>query len=447
MSDRILVVDDETVLRSNLVRFLERTAHEVEGVASAEDALERLQAADFAVVITDLKMPGMGGEALLRRVTAEHPETLVLVITAFASIESAVEALRHGAQDYLLKPLSLDEVTRKVDRLLRLRELEHRVARLRREVHQRFDTGGIVAESQAMQGVLELVRKAAGSRTSVLVQGESGTGKELVARALHDQSPWADRDFIAVNLAAQPRDLVDATLFGHEKGAFTGAARGRDGVFRAAKGGTVFLDEIAELPLEVQVKLLRVLENREVLPLGADRPVPVDFRLVAATNKPLRAQVEAGRFREDLFFRVEILEVEIPPLRERPDDIPPLARRFLARHADTQRRNPPRISHEAMRRLRAYCWPGNVRELSNVIERAVLLCDREWIEPDDLPADLTGTRTPPDVMDLKAALATFEGRHIERVLAHCDGDKNLAAERLGVHLATLYRRMERLGLG
>ncbi len=447
MSDRILVVDDEAVLRSNLVRFLDRTGHEVEGVASAEEALERLEATDFAVVITDLKMPGMGGEALLRRVTADHPETLVLVITAFASLESAIEALRHGAQDYLLKPLSLDEVTRKVDRLLEVRELEQRVSRLRREVHRRYDTGGIIAESDAMRRVMELVRKAAGSRSSVLVEGESGTGKELVARALHDQSPWSDKDFIAVNLAAQPRDLVDATLFGHEKGAFTGAARGRDGVFRAARGGTVFLDEVSEMPLEVQVKLLRVLENREVLPLGADRQVPVDFRLVAATNKPLRAEVDAGRFREDLFFRVEILKIELPPLRDRPDDIPPLAKRFLSGHAETQRRNPPRISHEAMRRLQAYRWPGNVRELSNVIERAVLLCDGEWIQPDDLPADLSQIQPPPDVLDLKVALAEYERRHIERVLAHCDGDKNLAAERLGVHLATLYRHMERLGLG
>ncbi len=447
MSDRILVVDDEAVLRSNLVRFLDRTGHDVEGVASAEEALQRLDATEFAVVITDLKMPGMGGEALLKRVTAEHPETLVLVITAFASLESAIEALRHGAQDYLLKPLSLDEVTRKVDRLLEVRELEHRVARLRREVHQRFDTEGVVADSPSMQRVLELVRKAAGSRSSVLVEGESGTGKELIARALHDQSPWADRDFIAVNLAAQPRDLVDATLFGHEKGAFTGAARGRDGVFRAARGGTVFLDEISEMPPEVQVKLLRVLENREVLPLGADRPVPVDFRLVAATNKPLRAEVDAGRFREDLFFRVEILKVELPPLRERQDDIPPLARRFLARHAEKQRRNPPRIGSDAMRRLQTYAWPGNVRELSNVLERAVLLCDTEWIEPDDLPSDLSGTQPPPDVLDLKVAMADYERRHIERVLAHCDGDKNVAAERLGVHLATLYRHMERLGLG
>ncbi|MCB9681854.1 MAG: sigma-54-dependent Fis family transcriptional regulator [Alphaproteobacteria bacterium] len=439
-------MDDEAVLRANLVRFLDRSGHAVVGVGSAEEALERLASSDFAVVITDLKMPGMGGEGLLRHVTANHPETLVLVITAYASLESAIEALRHGAQDYLLKPLSLDEVARKVERLLEVRVLEQRVARLRREVHQRYEVDGIVAASASMQSVLDVVRKAAGTRTSVLVEGESGTGKELVARALHEQSPWSDKDFIAVNLAAQPRELVDATLFGHEKGAFTGAAGGREGVFRAAHGGTVFLDELAELPPDVQVKLLRVLENREVLPLGADRAVPVDFRLVAATNKPLKAEVDAGRFREDLYFRVEVLRLLVPPLRDRPDDVTELAKRLVARHAKRQRRNPPRINHEVLRALRAYAWPGNVRELSNVLERAVLLCDGDWIELSDLPSDVAGIAPPPDVFDLKTALASFERQHIARVLAACEGDKNVAAERLGVHLATLYRHMERLGI-
>jgi len=446
MSERILVVDDESVLRNNLVRFLCRTDHDAEGVASGEEALRKLEDTDYAVVITDLKMPGMGGEALLEQVTTEYPETLVLVITAYASLDSAIGALRHGAQDYLLKPLSLDEVCRKVDRLLGHRELERRIGRLRRELHQRFDTNDIVAESPSMRAVMRLVRKAAGSRSSVLIEGESGTGKELVARALHDQSPWKDADFIAVNLAAQPRDLVDATLFGHERGAYTGASRSREGVFRAARGGTVFLDELSEMPLDVQVKLLRVLENREVLPLGADHPVPVDFRLVGATNRSLRKQVEQGRFREDLFFRIEVLRVQLPPLRERPDDISALARRFLSKHAATAGRTSPRITHDAMRRLRAYAWPGNVRELSNVIERAVLLCEGDWIGPEDLPRDF-GVGVSGETRDLKAAMASFERRHITEVLDHCDGDKNRAAELLGVHLATLYRHIERLGLG
>jgi DNA-binding NtrC family response regulator len=446
MSERILVVDDETVLRNNLVRFLTRTGHEADGVASGEAALESLANTDYAVVITDLKMPGMGGAGLLEKVAADYPETLVLVITAYASLESAIQALRAGAQDYILKPLSLDEVTRKVDRLLEYRKLEQRVVRLRQELHQQFHSDDIVAESSSMRAVLKLVRKAAGSRSSVLVEGESGTGKELVARALHDQSPWRDKDFMAVNLAAQPRDLVDATLFGHERGAYTGATRSREGVFRAARGGTVFLDEVSEMPLEVQVKLLRVLENRQVLPLGADHAVPVDFRLVAATNRPLREEVEAGRFREDLFFRMEVLRVRLPPLRERPDDVSALARRFLLEHASTQGRNTPQLTHESMRQLRAYRWPGNVRELSNVIERAVLLCDGDWIEPDDLPWDL-GAAAGSESMNLKDALAAFERRHVAEVLTHSEGDKNRAAELLGVHLATLYRHIERLGLG
>ena len=444
MSDRILVVDDESVLRNNLVRFLTRTGHDATGVSSAEEALQRLARTDYAVVITDLKMPGMGGEALLGRVRAEHPGTLLLVITAYGSLESAIEALRQGAQDYLLKPLSLDEVTRKVDRLLEVRQLEQRVSRLRREVHQRFDTDGIVAESAPMQRVMTLVRKAASSRSTVLVQGESGTGKELVARALHELSPWADRDFIAVNLAAQPSELVDATLFGHEKGAFTGAAQSRDGVFRAARGGTVFLDELSELPPDVQVKLLRVLENHEVQPLGADRPVPVDFRLVAATNKPLQAEVEAGRFRQDLYFRVQVLTIELPPLRDRPDDIPALSRRLLARHASRARQHAPRLQPAVLQRLQGHDWPGNVRELSNVLERALLLCSDGVVQPDDLPPDLGASA--PDDLDLKRALAAFERRHIERALSRCDGDKPRAAELLGIHLATLYRHLDRLGV-
>lgn len=446
MGERILVVDDEAVLRGNLCRFLERAGHRVEGASSAEQALERLQADDYALVITDLKMPGMGGAALLERVAAEYPETLVLVITAYASLESAISALRAGAQDYLLKPLSLDEIARKVDRLLEFRILEQRVRRLRRELHQRYDTAGMIAESDGMKAVMRLVNKAAGSRSTVLIEGESGTGKELVARALHDLSPWAGKDFIAVNLAAQPRELVDATLFGHEKGAYTGAARRRDGVFRAARGGTVFLDEIAELPAEVQVKLLRVLENREVLPLGADRPEPVDFRLVAASNRPLSGLVDAGEFRRDLYFRLEVLHVDLPPLRDRPKDIPPLARRFLEVHAAALGRPAPRLSNDAARAMLRHSWPGNVRELSNAIERAVLLSEGAWVQALDLPAAVRGEATGARPTDLKGATAAFERTHIAWVLDQADGDKARAAELLGVHLATLYRHIDRLGL-
>jgi DNA-binding NtrC family response regulator len=442
VSARILVVDDEAVLRSNLVRFLQRSGHDVDAADSAEAALEALAHTPYAVVLTDLKMPGMGGLALLRRLADVAPDALVLVVTAYASLESAIEALRLGAQDYLLKPLSLDEVRRKVERLLHVRALEQRVQRLRREVHGHFDTSRIVAASASMQAVLRLVARAAPSRSTVLVEGESGTGKELIARALHDAAPWADRDFIAVNLAAQPSDLVDATLFGHEAGAYTGASHRREGVFRAARGGTVFLDEISELSLEVQAKLLRVLETREVLPLGRDRPESVDFRLVVATNRPLAALVEAGAFRQDLYFRLEIVRITLPPLRERLEELAPLARRFLRKHAQGLAKAPPALTDEALALLSSHDWPGNVRELSNVLERAVLLSDGDTLDAADLPG--LAVRAHPT--RLEDAMAACERAHIRRVLAQSGGDKRRAAEALGIHLATLYRRMERLGI-
>jgi len=441
MNERILVVDDETVLRRNLVRYLERSGHQADGVRTAEAALERFESNEYAIVLTDLRMPGMGGEALVGRLATTRPDTRVIVMTAHATVDSAVEALRLGAWDYLLKPLSLDAVERKVSALLHMRALEAENSRLRRRLPEL--PGGVVAESPGMKRVLSLVARAAGSRSTVLIQGESGTGKELVAHALHEQAPWSDKEFIAVNLAAQPRDLVDATLFGHEKGAFTGAGTRRDGVFRAARGGTVFLDELSELPAEVQVKLLRVLENREVMPLGADRPVPVDFRLVTATNRPLDALVESGAFRQDLLYRVEVLRIDIPPLRERREDIGPLVQRFVAHHANTTGRRPPTVSNAAMRALEQYAWPGNVRELSNAIERAVILGEGDRIVEEDLP--LRGPRPPSD-RRLKAVLEDCERRHIALVLDDLDGDKPRTAEALGIHLATLYRRMEKLGL-
>ena len=442
MSERVLVVDDEEVLRGNLVRFLTRRSLSVDSAASAEEALRLFDDGDYAVVLTDLKMPGMGGQALLQRLREERPDVQIMVMTAHASVESAGGALRLGAQDYLLKPLSLQEVGQKVHRLLRTRELVRENQRLRRELQAGFDVEGMVAEDPAMRGVLDLIGRAAASRSSVLVEGESGTGKELVARALHEHAPWSAKPFIAVNLAAQPRDLVDGTLFGHERGAFTGASGRREGVFRAVRGGTVFLDELAELPAGVQVKLLRLLENREVLPLGADRAVPVDFRLVCATNRPLEAEVEAGRFREDLLYRIDVVRIRLPPLRERRRDIPPLVRRFVDRHSQALGRRPPQVSSAAMRRLQSYDWPGNVRELSNAIERAVLLGDPESVGVEDLV--LRGSPGP-ETDDLKTVLEDCERRHIDAVLAACGGDKPMAARRLGIHLATLYRRLEKLG--
>ncbi len=443
MSERILVVDDETVLRDNVARFLTLQGHQVDTAASGEEALEQVAGTSYGLVITDQRMPGMDGLTLIGKLRDHQPAALTLLVTAYASFDSAIEALRAGAADYLLKPIVLEELGRKVAALFAARDSSERVRRLRQEIRER--TGGVdlVAHSESMAAVERLIERIAPTPTNVLIEGESGTGKELVARALHDQSDRAERDLLPVNLAAQPPDLVDATLFGHEKGAFTGAQGTREGVFRAARGGTVFLDEVGELPMAVQAKLLRVIESREVLPLGSDRPMAVDFRLVAATNRPLQQLVEKGMFREDLYFRLHVVCVEIPPLRERSDDLPELAARLLERHAKSLGRPVPRLTGEALTSLRAYGWPGNVRELSNVLERAVLLSDGPWIDTLDLPQLSPG---PPTGTLLKPALEHFERAHIHRVLAQHGGDKKGAAKALGVHLATLYRHLERLDL-
>lgn len=442
MSQRVLVVDDEAVLRRNIVRFLRRSGLTVDEAATGEGAMELLEDCEFALVLTDLRMPGIGGEALVERLATARPETGIIVMTAHATVDSAVGALRMGAWDYLLKPLSLDALERKVSAFLHMRSLEqeNRRLRLRRPVQDSH----IVAASAAMKQVLTLVARAAVSRSTVLIEGESGTGKELVARALHDQSPWSDRDYIPVNLAAQPRDLVDATLFGHERGAFTGAGGSRQGVFRAARGGTVFLDELSELPLEVQVKLLRVLENREVMPLGADRALPVDFRLVAATNRPLRPLVEQGLFRQDLLYRVEVLRIVVPPLRERRKDIAPLVQRFVQLHSAAIGCRPPVVSNGVMRALEKQGWRGNVRELSNAIERAIILGDGSSLRIEDLPIRDSAES---DDRRLRTVLDASERKHIISVLEECGGDKPSAAQKLGIHLATLYRRIEKLGIG
>lgn len=443
MSERILVVDDETVLRNNLARFLKLKGYQVDTAASGEEALECCAATDYGLVITDRRMPGMDGLTLITTLRDQQPSAMTLLITAYASVDSAIEALRVGAADYLLKPIVLEELGRKVEGLFGTRDLTERVRRMRQELNERSGGVDLVARSAAMADVERLIERIAPTPANVLVEGETGTGKELVARALHDQSNRAERDFIPVNLAAQPAELVDATLFGHEKGAFTGAQGRREGVFRAARGGTVFLDEVGELPLPVQAKLLRVIENREVLPLGADRSVAVDFRLVAATNRPLQQLVVQGAFREDLYFRLNVVRIELPPLRLRSEDLPELANRLLARHAKGLGRPAPRLTAAALNALRQYRWPGNVRELSNVLERSLLLSDGPWLDTADLPQlskdSVAGTL-------LKPAMETYERTHIQRVLALHEGDKKAAAKALGVHLATLYRHLERLGM-
>jgi DNA-binding NtrC family response regulator len=375
MSERILVADDEEVVRANLQEFLTSNGYLVDTASDGEEALQRVLVEDYALVLTDIRMPEIDGIELLKRIVTERPQTYVLIMTAYASVETAVEALRLGAYDYILKPVIFENLTQRIQNLFAYRALKDEVLRLRRDLTDRLGFEGLIGDSPAMHRVFELIERVAPTDATVLVAGESGTGKELVARAIHARSTVADKEFLAVNMGALPREMVEAQLFGHEKGAFTGADRRRDGIFRTVRGGTIFLDEVGEVPIESQPKLLRAAEEQEIQPVGAERPLHATFRLIAATNRDLETAVEEGNFRQDLYFRLNGFRIEIPPLRERRDDIPALVSHFVNLHARSQGRGSRTVSNETMKRLLSYSWPGNVRELSNVIERACILCE------------------------------------------------------------------------
>jgi DNA-binding NtrC family response regulator len=442
--DRVLLVEDERAQREAIAQYLGRGGYDVTAVASGEEALARLGAGSYAVLLTDLRLPGADGLAVVRRARESDEEMGVLLMTAYASVESAIEALRIGAHDYLLKPLILEEVARKVKGLVEHRALVRENARLRRALQQTGGQPDLVALSPAMIAVAEWVRRAAASRATVLVTGETGTGKEIVARGIHERCPERDQPFLAVNLAAVPEGMVESELFGHERGAFTGADRRREGILRAAGTGTVFLDEIADLPLAAQAKLLRALEGHEVQPLGSDATATFEARIVAATNRDLAAEARAGHFREDLYYRLNVLHIHVPPLRERPEDIPGLVTALLERHATRSGTRRPAITPEALRALCVHPWRGNVRELSNVLERALILADEGRIDLDQLPDDVRESEAPR--LSLPEAVDRFERAHIALVLRLCEGNRERAAEELGVSPATLYRRLERLGL-
>ena len=441
--DRILVVEDERAQRDALAQYLGRLGHPVAAVATGEEAVGLLASRSYAILITDLRLPGMSGLDVVRRAHELDEELGVLLMTAYASVESAVEALRVGAHDYLLKPLILEEVARKVRSLLEHRELKRENTRLRRAVQHRRDVE-LVADSPAMVEVLGWVRRSAASRSLVLITGETGTGKEVVARLIHDLGPDRDQPFLAVNLAAVPENMVESELFGHERGAFTGADRRREGILRAAGAGSVFLDEIAEMPLAAQAKLLRALEVREVQPLGSDAAAPFEARILVATHRDLGALVREGRFREDLFYRLNVLQVQLPALRERPEDIPRLVQQLLERHAARSGTAAPHVTPEAMRALCQHPWRGNVRELANVLERALILAGDDRIDLAQLPSDVT--EAAPPGLGLQEAVDRSERVHIALVLRLCGGSRERAASELGVSPATLYRRLERLGL-
>lgn len=447
----ILVVEDDDAMRALLAEELVDAGYAVRTAAGAAAGLELAKAERFDLVITDLRMPEMDGFDLIRGVMGMAEPPNVVMITAFGSIETAIRAVKLGAYDYITKPFEIEELLLCTAKALDERRLRKKVARLQREVEERFAIGNIIAKSQAMRDVAAMAQRVAGSTASVLLSGESGTGKELVARAIHYASPRKDNPFVAVNLAAVPESLIESELFGHKKGAFTDARSDKPGLFVEADAGTIFLDEIGELALPLQAKLLRVLQEHEVRPLGATKNQRVDVRVVAATNRHLDAMLAEGEFREDLYYRLNVIQIDLPPLRSRPEDVVPLCEHQLARLGGKQ--TPPRryrLTGEAQALLLAYHWPGNVRELMNVLERGVALCDGELITEEDMPPYIR-ERKPADFLSAAVArrmtLAELERDFIEQVLDDEAGNKTRTAQRLGLDRKTLYRKLEEYGRG
>ena len=447
MNGRVLVVDDDQNMCEMLAESLGRRGITAVWRLSADTALELLAAEDFDVVLTDIKMQGTNGLELCTRVAANRPDVPVIVITSFGSFESAVAAIRAGAYDFITKPVEVEALVLALERAAQHRALREEVKRLRRAVGESQLFGELVGGSPAMRKLYGLLERVAETDASVLITGESGTGKELVAQALHRRGRRSAGPFVAVNCAAMPETLLESELFGHARGAFTDARTARAGLFQQAHGGTLFLDEIGDMPVGLQPKLLRALQERKIRPLGGDTETPVDVRLIAATNIDLEAAVEEKRFREDLFFRISVIPIEVPPLRLRGNDILLLAQRFLEDCAAQAGKRVAGLSGAAAEKLLAYAWPGNVRELRNSIERAVALARFEQITLDDLPEKVRDSRRTQIVLASDdpselVPLDQVERRYIRRVLEAAGGNKTLAARILGLDRKTLYRKLE-----
>ena len=446
MRGTILVVDDESVARHSVAEVLQEEGYQVHEAADGPAALQALEELDLDLVLCDLRMPGSDGLSVLKMARERYPQTMFMLMTAHGSVATSVEALRLGAQDYLLKPLLFEDVLHKVDRLLTHKQQAWEIQILRREVNQDADFERLVGRSPAMQEVLGLIEKVAPTNATVLLTGESGTGKEVVARLIHAHSAQKDNVFLPINCGAIPETLLESQLFGHTKGAFTGATGSQEGLFQRARGGTIFLDEIGEMPLSLQVKLLRVIEEKEVLPLGATNPLKVDVRILAATNRNLKQEVEKGQFREDLYYRLNVIGLSLPPLRDRREDIPLLVEYLVQRNNRELKKAYNGVDNQAMKLLMSLPWRGNVRELDNVLERAMILGGGEWISVADLPRGEASSAPPraPTGENLKEAVRAYERSHIENVLNRMDGDKRAAAELLGLSLSSLYRKLEEL---
>ena len=450
MAESILIVDDEDIIRESLSFVLTKEGYDVKEAPNGKAAIEMLKTSDFDLVLTDLEMPEMKGIELLEHVAHTYAETLVMIITAYGSIDTAIAALRKGAVDYILKPVEFDELLVKVRRLLASRRLTIENKLLRSELNWQYDFTKMVGQSAAMHRVFDTIKKVAATDGTVLIYGKSGTGKELVARAIHYNSRRNGKPFIAVNCGAIVENLFESELFGHKRGSFTGANADQEGFFKAAEGGSIFLDEVSEIPLHLQVKLLRAIEQKEVTPVGSAVPHMIDVRIIASTNKNLTKEVEAGRYREDLFYRLNIVELKLPTLAERPDDIPLLVEHFVSKYALEMNKNVRGVDNEVMKSLTTHSWKGEIRELENVIERAVIFAEGMLITKNELPGFIEQKQDSLYSFDgrrsMKEAVDEFERQYISHVLRTNQFNKEATARALKISLSSLYRKIEELDI-
>jgi len=444
----ILVVDDEPEMRQLLQDTLEEEHYRVVVASDGQEALTRMESEKFPVVVTDLRMKGVDGFGLLEQLVQKYPESNLIMMTAFGTVESAVEAMKNGAFDYLTKPVKTDELLVTVQKALREALLRQEVQQLRQVVNREFAFGQILGKSKPMREIFDLIRRVADSQTNILITGESGTGKELVAKALHFNSQRKSKPFVPVNCAAIPELLLESELFGHVRGAFTDAKSDKHGLFEEAHDGTLFLDEVSELPMMLQAKLLRAVQEREIRRVGATKSTSVNVRLIAATNVLLAEEVKAKRFREDLYYRLNVIEIRLPPLRDRKEDIPLLAHGLLQKSLTAQQKHIEGIADSALARLIDYPWPGNVRELENIMERAATLTQGQKISLEDLPPNIQNIQGEgqfiEDAVEQTLPLAQVEQSYIRRVLEKLGGNKYQTAQVLGIDRKTLYRKLSEM---
>ena len=446
---KILVVEDDEVLRQLLIDVLSDQGYHVQAAETGEEGLHCMEQEVFDAVLLDINLPGMDGMDVLRLVPARQPDTQVVMMTAFGTVDTAVEAMKQGAFDYINKPFSTDELVLTIHRALEEKDLRREVARLRHRARGVGDDIQIVGKSAALERVLDLIARVAPSRATVLITGETGTGKELVARAIHAASDRASKPFMPINCAAIPENLLESELFGHMRGSFTGAIQNKKGLFEEAQGGTVFLDEISTMSMSLQPKLLRVLQEYTIMRVGGRQPIPVNIRLIAATNLDLKKRVASGEYREDLYYRLNVFPIEVPPIRDRKDDIPLLANYFIGKYTELYQTDPPKLPAQTLDRMTAYTWPGNVRELENFIERAVVLHASGgsgtigFELPSDAEEEKDGTSILDEAQRRRWTFEDLEREYIFRVLESVRWKKTEAAEILGIDRRTLYRKLKR----